>query len=358
MKLRDNTDLQLKIKSSIDELERWLNEFDFWIKENREKISLLIDNIILFEWKITDNWEKHDYVNWTLFLKQIKWDIDNIWKDKALKYFADWEERLKNLAEVKNNFSINEIKNLLVWLSKMNNIDIDIIINDEISTRKIEIVNWEVINADLSLFQWWKFLSIEENNSKKIINKIWSKIKSIIQWKDCSFNINYDNLKLKNVYPDINFELWRLFQNLISNSKEAWADKLSVCFSVWFTNLIIKYLDNWSWMDDDIILNKMFMEWESTKKDSWKNLWEWMHWIVELLNEKWIDLDIYSQTDEWYFAKWFMSESFSQVLEWGWFKYWYVDLNSEEYYWKNWKFPNETWTEFIFKFPVDNNDSK
>ena len=108
-------------------------------------------------------------------------------------------------------------------------------------------------------------------------------------------------------------------------------------------------------MNDDIILNKMFIQWESTKKDSWKNLWEWMYWMAGLFSEKWVWVDVYSKTDKWYFAKWFSAKSFDSIIKDNKFdKESYANFSDKEYYWEDWEFPNETWTEFIFKFPIKN----
>jgi len=345
MKLRDNPKLQLEIKDSINKLKEWLNKLDFWIKENRDKILKLINNVVSFEDEVVDLWEKHDYVNWTLFLKEIQWDIDEIWKDEALEYFWYWEEKLRSLSEAKDNFSINEIKDLLVLLSKTENVDIDFNIDE----KNIKIKDWIIKNANNWLFFWYTILKNELDKKRWWIKNIFNKffrnkdLYKDLDFKDFCIDIYYEN--------KINFELWRLFQNLIKNSKEAWANNIKISISEWIISMIVKYLDNWSWMNDDIILNKMFIKWESTKKDSWKNLWIWMNWIAWLMGEKWVNVDIYSQTNGWYFAKWFIFSAFKWISEWGSLKEWYADLNNKKYHWETWEFPNETWTEFVFKFP-------
>jgi hypothetical protein len=160
----------------------------------------------------------------------------------------------------------------------------------------------------------------------------------------------WDNFK--NIYPDIQLEARRIFQNLIKNSKEAWANRLTITFwmLIWSWRLLMKYIDNWAWMSFDIMKDTLFIQWESTKWNSWTNIWEWMHGLARWFDERNVELDIYSVSlNNWYVWAWFTKWVFSDIVEWKEELLWLIETTKTWYY--NEDFPHETWTEFVLKFP-------
>jgi hypothetical protein len=223
------------------------------------------------------------------------------------------KDSVEDILLLKSSYNINDVKNILIDLSFINDIKIDMIIEDWFfnSSNVISIENWDVISSNEYLFKW-------------------------------------DNLK--KVFPDINLEIRRIFQNLVKNSKEAWSTNISITFWILLISwrLVIKYVDNWTWMTYNIIKDVLFKKWFTTKIDSWTNKWEWMHWLSKIFYENEVDIDIYSRNlDSWFVWAWIIVDWFN-IDEWKDNISWIVDITKTWYYKED--FPFETWTEFVLKF--------
>jgi len=298
---------------------QWLEKLLFHsdITKNRDNILKSIWNIFSYKDYIIDDWLKHDYNNAIVFLWYIEMSINDIIKAdfEYEEYFSYAKNMVSDILWLKSTYSISDAKDIVKELSLTNKLNVDLVIDlwIDLPNEAISINNWYLSSAT-------------ENISNKN--------------------------KLDNMFPEINFELRRFFQNLFKNSKESWATKISITFSklLYSQRVIIKYLDDWNWMTSNTILNTLFIKGKSTKLDSWKNLWEWMNGLVSSLYDKQIDLDIYSSTtEEWYTGVWFLNSSFNEILKGKTdIDRYIVKLDEKSYY--NKSFPNKTWTEFIFKF--------
>lgn len=297
----------------------WLEEllYNSDINENREQISKLI-TVILNHWdNIKDLWLRHDYNNAIMFLWQMQMSIDKIIEpiNNCIENFNYAKNSVAEILNIKSSYNINDIKNIILELSFINDITIDLVILDWYfnENNALTVEKWDITNKADYLFTWDNF---------------------------------------KNIYPDIQLEARRIFQNLIKNSKEAWANRLTITFwmLIWSWRLLMKYIDNWAWMSFDIMKDTLFIQWESTKWNSWTNIWEWMHGLARWFDERNVELDIYSVSlNNWYVWAWFTKWVFSDIVEWKEELLWLIETTKTWYY--NEDFPHETWTEFVLKFP-------
>lgn len=312
----NKSDLKINDKISTDfyYLEELMLNFD--VKNNKKLISDLISKIISYKDEIKDDWLMHDFNNATMCLWKIQMSINGIIPsiDNYLKFFIYAKNSIEDILDIKSSYNINDVKNILIELSFLNDIEIDMIFDEFIfnEMKNINIDSGEIKSANNTLFRW-------------------------------------DDLK--EVFPVIKLEIRRIFQNLIKNSKEAWATKLSVTFwqLPFSSRFLIKYLDNWCWMNFDTIKNTLFISWKSLKWNSWTNIWVWMSGLSKWFYKNDVDLDIYSISNEWeYIWVWIPSSTFREISYWKSEIDWIV--NTTELWYYNWDFPNKTWTEFVFKF--------
>ena len=257
-------------------LEDLLNKDD--VRNYRNEIIDLTKKIISYWNNIWDFRLKHDYNNAIMSIWKIQMIFDWLisWDFKKIFWYA--KSSVEDILWLKSLYDINDIKNILVELSFINSINIDMKIEDWFSNYKnvITAENWNIISSNKNIFEW-------EN--------------------------------LKNIFPDINLEVRRIFQNLVKNSKEAWATNILITFWKLLISwkLIIKYIDNWNWMSYNIIKDVLFKKWLSTKLDSSTNKWEWMNGLSKMFYENNVDIDIYSKNlDSWFVWVWILADWFKE----------------------------------------------
>lgn len=270
-----------------------------------------LNNIILFFRGTLEN-EK--------YLKYIEKDLDKFLQKKFTeKEIMDLSSNISKQLWLELDFNIfKSYKVNSNWF-----IELNIIFNN----------NWEVISLDKDYFLY----------NRSIKDKLFELL-------GVKLSLSSEDIKIKNnLSMNFKWPIHSIILNTMKNAKEAWATKIKVMLldSIFSDMVMLKVIDNASWMDENTIKNILFKKWVSTKSSSWTNMWVWMYELVKnFLSNEW-EVELYSKRDwemlEFYYHKMGIKKDNIKPL---------INHNRDSLYNSIYepKISWNSWTEFVFKF--------